>query len=153
VTKKETYDRWYKKNRERWLEIRRARYSNNPGPLKTQKKLWQERNPWAVRRSNGFCHTTLRRMMLLAYGRVCACCGESQREFLALDHIDGIRPPGFEGLGGLKLYTKLRQMKWPKGFRVLCHNCNSALGYYGYCPHGKFTQAVNHHNRKKLGAM
>jgi hypothetical protein len=20
-------------------------------------------------------------------------------------------------------------------YRVLCHNCNMALGFYGYCPH------------------
>ena len=22
------------------------------------------------------------------------------------------------------------------GYRVLCHNCNTSLGLYGYCPHG-----------------
>jgi hypothetical protein len=25
---------------------------------------------------------------------------------------------------------------FPDGYRVLCHNCNMALGQYGYCPHG-----------------
>jgi hypothetical protein len=25
--------------------------------------------------------------------------------------------------------------KLPDGFRVLCHNCNQAIGYYGVCPH------------------
>jgi len=24
---------------------------------------------------------------------------------------------------------------YPTGFRVLCHNCNQAIGLYGYCPH------------------
>ncbi len=24
---------------------------------------------------------------------------------------------------------------YPTGFRVLCHNCNCALAYYGSCPH------------------
>ncbi len=31
-----------------------------------------------------------------------------------------------------------RLYKAPKrlpGYRLLCHNCNSALAYYGYCPH------------------
>lgn len=42
----------------------------------------------------------------------------------------------------------------PTGFRVLCHNCNSAHGYYGYCPHDvgeKLEAAVLHHeaNRRK----
>jgi hypothetical protein len=29
----------------------------------------------------------------------------------------------------------LKRNGYPKGFRVLCHNCNSARGLYGYCPH------------------
>jgi hypothetical protein len=29
----------------------------------------------------------------------------------------------------------LRKNGFPKGFRVLCHNCNFAHGHYGYCPH------------------
>lgn len=33
----------------------------------------------------------------------------------------------------------LKRNDWPKGFRVLCHNCNSSLGYYGYCPHRRNT--------------
>ena len=24
---------------------------------------------------------------------------------------------------------------FPEGFRVLCHNCNQAIGVYGACPH------------------
>ncbi len=56
-------------------------------------------------------------------------------EFLAIDHIDG---------GGTKHRKKIRtgmfhwwlkKNGWPDGFRVACHNCNSALGHYGYCPH------------------
>ena len=25
----------------------------------------------------------------------------------------------------------------PKGFQILCHNCNMAKGFYGKCPHQK----------------
>ena len=24
---------------------------------------------------------------------------------------------------------------FPDSVRVLCHNCNQALGFYGFCPH------------------
>lgn len=67
----------------------------------------------------------------------CACCGEMRYEFLAFDHIEG---------GGYKqkkqgkwghLYQWLYSHNYPEGFRVLCHNCNQALGAYGYCPHDK----------------
>jgi hypothetical protein len=33
------------------------------------------------------------------------------------------------------MYVWLRDNGWPEGYRVLCHNCNSARGLYGYCPH------------------
>jgi hypothetical protein len=69
----------------------------------------------------------------------CSCCGEKHMEFLAIDHIKG---------GGRKHQKEIKSKyssvpiflvrnNFPKGFRVLCHNCNSALGYYGYCPHDK----------------
>ena len=33
------------------------------------------------------------------------------------------------------LYKILRARGFPLGYRVLCHNCNLARGFYGYCPH------------------
>jgi hypothetical protein len=65
----------------------------------------------------------------------CACCGVHILEFLSIDHIKG---------GGSKhkktvrhVYLWLRKKGFPKGFRVLCHNCNQSLGAYGYCPHDR----------------
>lgn len=81
-----------------------------------------------------------RREALDRYGGKCACCGERRFEFLAIDHV-GPRGTGNKhrksgkhnpGNGFVKW---LKRNGWPKGFRVLCHNCNSSLGYYGYCPH------------------
>ena len=68
------------------------------------------------------------------YGKICACCGESRYEFLSIDHING------GGRQHRKTVTKtcrwLVKQGFPKGYRVLCHNCNQALGFYGLCPHG-----------------
>ena len=67
----------------------------------------------------------------------CACCGENHIEFLGIDHING---------GGLKhrreikttnIYWWLKNYNFPKGFRVLCNNCNMSLGFNGYCPHNR----------------
>lgn len=65
----------------------------------------------------------------------CECCGESVLEFLTIDHIDG---------GGRKhrmkhnnIYYILKKDGYPAGYRVLCFNCNSAMGIYGICPHKK----------------
>jgi len=64
----------------------------------------------------------------------CACCGEDRFEFLSIDHINGGGKEHIKSIG----YTLARWLKknhYPEGYRVLCHNCNFALGHYGYCPH------------------
>lgn len=71
----------------------------------------------------------------------CECCGETHIEFLTLDHIYG---DGAKHKRSLKLtkgcssevYRHLVKEGFPDGFRVLCFNCNCALGFFGYCPHG-----------------
>jgi hypothetical protein len=36
------------------------------------------------------------------------------------------------------VYDDVIKQGFPKDrFRLLCHNCNCARGYYGYCPHEK----------------
>lgn len=70
----------------------------------------------------------------------CACCGESHIEFLALDHIDGNGNKHRKTIpSGSYIYQWIRNNKFPPGFQVLCHNCNMAKGFYGYCPHQKET--------------
>jgi hypothetical protein len=66
----------------------------------------------------------------------CECCGEKHKEFLTIDHIDG---GGAEqrkdGLRGQSFYLWLIRNNFPSRFRILCMNCNFALGMKGYCPH------------------
>ncbi len=72
----------------------------------------------------------------------CACCSENKLEFLSLDHIHG-------GGNKQRQSIKIRWWEWllknnlPTGFRVLCHNCNQAIGVYGYCPHDGFSKLDN----------
>jgi hypothetical protein len=78
----------------------------------------------------------LRLAALLHYSKgtlACACCGESALEFLAIDH-ETVKPLDSTHHGRM-LYRWLRDNGYPPGFRVLCHNCNQALGFYGYCSH------------------
>ena len=83
----------------------------------------------------------IRADVLNAYGGKCECCGESHPEFLALDHINGgggkeRRTVAGNTSGGV--YRLARNAGYPKDkYRLLCHNCNCAIGWYGYCPHPK----------------
>lgn len=73
-----------------------------------------------------------------AYGGYkCVCCGETEAVFLCLDHIDddGAKHRRGEQGMGYQLYQWLRKNNYPKGFQVLCWNCNSARHILGTCPH------------------
>ena len=79
-------------------------------------------------------------------GAVCKCCGETNLEFLSIDHINGDgaahrkemaknsnSPPS--SYCGQHLSQWLRLNNYPPGFQVLCMNCNFAKGHFGQCPH------------------
>mgnify|MGYP001609560470 CR=1 FL=1 len=76
--------------------------------------------------------------VIAAYGGKCKCCGEINKEFLTIDHINGggrkhIKEVG----GGGAFYYWIVKNDYPKDLRLLCFNCNCSLGFYGYCPHKK----------------
>jgi hypothetical protein len=77
----------------------------------------------------------LRLEVLNFYGGKCACCGEAEICFLAIDHINGGGNKHRKEIGGSKIYFWLKANNFPSGFQVLCHNCNLAKGFYGICPH------------------
>ena len=91
-----------------------------------------------------------KQIVMTAYGPACACCGECAFEFLTLDHIAGDgaehrRSAGFRQ--SLQFYKWLIANGFPPGYRVLCFNCNSARGFYGYCPHHPEDATGVPHNR------
>lgn len=82
-------------------------------------------------------YAQLRDRVLSHYGGRCSCCGEIRKEFLALDHKNGNGQKHRKELGGgaIRMYRWAVKNGFPAIFRVLCHNCNMALGCCGYCPH------------------
>lgn len=111
-------------------------------------KLWvaDPENKAAVKVAQAAKRRADRDLVLAHYGGVCACCGESQYEFLAIDHINGGGTKHRIGLGtvarGSSFVRWLIKQGLPEGYRVLCHNCNAALGLYGFCPHQKDVLAI-----------
>jgi len=90
-------------------------------------------------------HQRLKAEVIIQYGGRCACCGESDVHFLAIDHINGGGNVHRKqtGIGtGAYFYKWLRKHKYPKGYRVLCFNCNFSLGAYGMCPHQELKQLI-----------
>jgi hypothetical protein len=115
---------WYRENRD---EVLRKHKERRTGPRKDE-------NNARTRELN----RQYKRDVMDHYGGKCACCGEDRIEFLAIDHINGNgnqhrRENNLRS--GLSTYRWLIKNNYPSGFQALCHNCNAAKGYYGYCPH------------------
>lgn len=140
---------YYKKNRGKILKLQREEYKRNILNYKARwkrkkwklllpserEKLYHYNNEW---RKKWQRKQRLECISHYSNGKnSCKCCGENHLEFLAIDHING---------GGSKerkeikkkyysIYSYLIKTGFPEGYRVLCHNCNLSLGFYGYCPH------------------
>jgi hypothetical protein len=80
-------------------------------------------------------YVELRKQALEGYGSKCACCEEDRFEFLAIDHVNGGGRKERETKSTQQIARKIINLNFPKEYRVLCHNCNQAIGWYGKCPH------------------
>lgn len=102
----------------------------------TNGREWYENNRDRSRARIQRTHRQQREQAIAAYGGCCQCCGENRYEFLALDHATGGGNRHRKQVGN-KIVRWLAKQGFPQdiGIRILCHNCNSALAYYGYCPH------------------
>lgn len=132
---KRDYQKWYrekKKNDPAFIKKRQEYYQANKEYFKNKSKESYLRTRDVVRE-----RWRLKRLKVLThYGMKCQCCGEAQLEFLAVDHInnDGCL---HRKTTKLNIYDWIIKNNFPRGFQILCHNCNMAKGFYGYCPHAK----------------
>lgn len=69
------------------------------------------------------------------YGGVCQCCGHDKVEHLALDHVRGGGKADRRARSTIAILRDAVSRYQPEKYRILCHNCNAAIGIYGVCPH------------------
>lgn len=114
--------RWTERNKDQKYAKAAEYRSNNKARI----------NSWhRINRAN------LKKAAFEAYGNKCACCSETEPDFLTIDHIEG---GGIQHRANIKkqfgsIYRWLAARGYPEGFRVLCYNCNCAAGFFGICPH------------------
>ena len=136
MTDRTEYQREYRKANPGKAAQYQAKYrDSDPDKVRRQRRQSYHKN----RDKNLEKQRAIREDALNAYGHRCVCCGESRAEFLAFDHIEGnggkMRRDGIHPRSGKSFYQWLEKNGHPNAFRILCHNCNMAIGFYGYCPH------------------
>lgn len=104
-----------------WYDRHKKWVRDNLGRVKEYKRIQLEKA-----KAEGLAH----------YGAYCHCCGETRIEFLTMEHIGG-RPKGIIRRTGKQAWLRAKRLGWPKYITILCFNCNSSKGIYGYCPHEK----------------
>ncbi len=146
--------KYYRKHKAESTERSKAYAKAHPDAARAYAKRWAQRNrpkATAIHRRYAQGHKQLladrakkkreilRAETLAAYGHICACCGETRAEFLAVDHTNGdgaAHRREIKAANGGAIYLWLKKRGFPKDrFRLLCHNCNNARAFYGYCPH------------------
>lgn len=124
--------RYYENNKERIRVRKRATEAKRRDLYSANKRKNQAR-----RRNLG------RRLVVGHYSQNtyrCACCGESQYDFLEIDHVNGaggkenIQLFGRRAVGSA-LYLWLIKNGFPPGYQILCSNCNNSKGRHGTCVH------------------
>jgi hypothetical protein len=102
--------------------------------------LHQEHDPRDMTVKNRQQRWELRLAILAAYGGRCTCCNDTSPYFLAIDHPNGEGGQHRRSLGmtaGQVFYRYLTREGFPQGYRLLCSNCHTARGWYGFCPHAE----------------
>ena len=141
-----------KKNPKKWFEIRKKYRERNPKHVKDlRNKNYAKHKEKNRPRVNKAALERQRKRKLFVYTKYsngipeCTCCGITGLEFLTIDHIIPKRKMendpkmikiGFKSTrkaGALNQW--LVTNNFPKGFQILCWNCNFAKGILGKCPH------------------
>jgi len=130
--KQKTYNTEYHRE---YSRMRRKKY-----PLEARQWgcKYRETHPGIAAKQSKAYRLRTRKECLSHYsnGRpICACCGETKLEFLGIDHVNGGGGKARKERGHGNVYASLKAQGYPLGYRVLCHNCNMSIGFYGYCPH------------------
>ena len=122
---------WFLAHKDAAKQNAAKRYKENPA------HTWSEEKKEKARANGRRYRRECLEIVIDHYGAKCACCGESNRDFLTIDHInnDGAKLRKIDG-SGLTFYRWIIKSNYPDFFQVLCYNCNYGRQRTGgHCPH------------------
>ncbi len=112
-------------------------YLESSEKFKERSRLWKKKNKEKVIEESKRYRKGLKIKALQSYGSKkpkCVCCGETEIDFLCLDHIDnnGNKQRKKHGIG-TSFLKWLKVNNYPKNLRlqVMCFNCNMSKRIQG----------------------
>lgn len=147
---------WREKNRDRLLLQKKEYYSQHKEKMKEmarlryialgyenrssyQRAMYQKHHAKRLASKKRYLEE-MREMLFKHYGDKCSCCGESEKIFLTLEHLnnDGaFHRKQVRSMNPVALILDLRKRGWPEqGYTILCFNCNLGKAKNkNICPH------------------
>lgn len=103
------------------------------------KSCYSKHSYWTSKEKRQNFAASLRLEVIKAYGGKCTCCGETEPDFLCLDHVGGWGYIHRKAVNG-SVYADVKRMGFPQDgrFRLLCWNCNCSTSLGRECPHSNF---------------
>ena len=136
---------WRAENRGRALELGRRSYRTSGAAwrrshkdhVNEQRRSRFKANPEVEIARQRQAYRALRDRLFAGYGNACACCGERERDFLELDHVNGGGKKHYAShKSPASLYREVIMAGSPPIYRLLCANCNRGRQRKGgVCPH------------------
>ena len=133
------YMRAYREKNKEQLKVWQKQYrAKNKERINAYKREWYACNETSRDKHNARQRARAAQLKLevlthYSQGQIkCNCCGEQCFEFLTIDHMHGRE---IKTDTGNRVYLRLKKEGFPKGYQILCFNCNIAKGIYGFCPH------------------
>lgn len=122
------------RNRETNNAYSREYYQTHKVSVTESKKKYNASHRESINKRHREYKAKKKLIVFEAYGNKCACCGENQKEFLTIDHVNGGGHVHRERVG-TNVYLDIIREGFPTTYQLLCFNCNCAKGIYGACPH------------------
>lgn len=128
--------RYYQRNRESRLQYAKEYRKNNPEKVKHIVKFSSKRKK-LQQKYTVFNHYSKGTMS-------CKCCNENTYDLLTIDHINNDGKAHRKELKSHYMYRWLIKNNYPKGFQVLCMNCNWGRAQQPdkICPHQKLVKGA-----------
>lgn len=120
-------------------QIAQERYQEQRDSILKTSKAWKTANA-AKYRSQQRAYRNQQReeiaQQVFSHYGPCSCCGEAEIKFLTVEHMNGNGAQHRRMIGKTDMWLWLYHNGFPKGYTLLCFNCNAgAFRNGGICPH------------------